>query len=366
MRMLHLVDVHSGCSGPMLHQAASSCIDSLAEHEHVVFEVGGGPRETVLGSNCAGRFPSPRSTRLAAASPHPISRVLEECDASGVGIDLVQSWGPDSTSLSATRCHGRHRVAMLDAFTMSPSWIRELRVASDMALCCTALGSARRLIASGMTAARVHHVPAAVDWPVSEDRAACRARWGAGERTMVLGVLDEPRGTAALRQITHVASRLGLLGVDMRLVVSPESSRLDDTRHWLQILGFPEALVLDEAIDRPWTVIDAIDAVVVGGGGRRDVDISGSAGLCLARSMGRSILLGSGHVATEEEHLCSDVFTDCDRDEDRATAWVRSRGRSFDRTTEASMMVDGLRELYRVFDAAATPASDSQPSGAVS
>jgi hypothetical protein len=361
MRVLHLVDVHSSCSGPILHQAVRSCIDSMPEHDHVVFEIGGGERGTVLSERAVGRIPPLLKVRPLTGNAHPLTLFL---DAQSPPVDMVQSWGQASTSLSATCCSGLHRVAMLDAFSLTPGFAQELRVASDMVLGCTVLGSARRLIESGVTATRVHHLPPVVQWPVADDRAAWRERWGACDDTIVLGVLDEPRGTAGLRQVAHVVSRLGLLGERVRLVVSPESARLEDTQRWLTVLGFPDTLVADEAVDRAWNVLDAIDVVVVGGG--RDVEIAGSSGLSLARAAGRPILLGSGHPATEEELGSEDVFVECDRNEDTASAWVRSRWRSVDPVTDATPLVDGLRELYRVFDAEITPASANQADGAVS
>ena len=361
MRVLHLVDVHSSCSGPILHQAVRSCIDSMPEHDHVVLEVGGGERDTVLGDRAVVRIPPLLKVRPLTGSAHPLAQFLK---AQSAHVDLVQSWGQASTSLSATCCGGLRRVAMLDAFSLTPAFARELRVASDMVLGCTVHGSARRLIDSGVTATRVHHLPPVVQWPVADDRAAWRDRWGACDDTIVLGVFDEPRGTAGLRQVAHVVSRLGLLGERLRLVVSPESARIEDTHRWLTVLGFPDTVVEDDAVDRAWNVIDAIDVVVVGGG--RDVEIAGSAGLCLARAAGRSILLGSGHPAAEEERDSEDVFVDCDRNEDKASAWARSRWRMVDPVTDATPLADGLRELYRVFDAGITPASASQASGAVS
>ena len=359
--MLHLVDVHAGCSGPMLHQVVRSCIQSMPEHDHVLLEVGGGERGTVLSSKAAGRIPSLTAVRPLARSSHPLTRFLA---AQPHRFEVVQSWGPESSRLSAMCCSGSHRVAMLDAFSSTPSYVRELRAVSDMVLCTTVLGAARRLIRSGITAARVHHLPPVITWPGSDDRSARRASWDADDETMVVGVLDEPRGTAGLRQVAHVVSRLGLLGVRIRLVVHPDIARLEDTSRWLTVLGFPDTLVVDAVIDRPWKVIDALDVVVIGGG--RDVEIAGSVGLCLARTAGRSILLGSGHPAAEEEHEGDDVFVDCDCNEDKASAWIRSRWKTAEVRASGDRLVDGLRSIYRDFGASITPASTSQAFGAES
>ncbi len=345
----------------MLHQVVRSCIQSMPEYDHVVLEVGGGGGGTVLSSEAVGRIPSLAPVRPLTRSSHPLTRFLA---AQPHRFELVQSWGPESSRLSAMCCGGSHRVAMLDAFSSGTSYVRELRAASDMVLCTTVLGAARRLIASGITAARVHHLPPVITWPDSDDRSEHRASWDADDETMVVGVFDEPRGTAGLRQVAHVVSRLGLLGERVRLVVHPDNARLEDTSRWLTVLGFPDTMVVDAVIDRPWTLIDALDVVVIGGG--RDVEIAGSVGLCLARTTGRSILLGSGHPAAEEEHEADDVFIDCNCNEDKASAWIRSRWKTAKVEATGDRLVDGLRSIYRDFGVSITPASASQAFGAES
>ena len=106
------------------------------------------------------------------------------------------------------------------------------------------------------------------------------------------------------------------------------------------------------------------DVVVIGGG--RDVEIAGSVGLCLARTAGRSIRLGSGHPAAEEEHEADDVFIDCNCNEDKASAWIRSRWKTAKVEATGDRLVDGLRSIYRDFGVSITPASASQAFGAES
>ncbi len=99
------------------------------------------------------------------------------------------------------------------------------------------------------------------------DRATLRARWNAGDETMVVGLLGDPPSRLDARRAAEIVGIAAVRGVDIRLIVHPATARFGMTAPWLQELALDRLMVGDEAMARPWETVAGLDVALVLGDG---------------------------------------------------------------------------------------------------
>jgi hypothetical protein len=214
----------------------------------------------------------------AAALVHDvlvIGRSREVNLATECGVDALGSiWPRHGRTLNAAGALGRWMLAARRAGT-----------APDVLHAWSGGCGALAALAAPAMPRVVTPVAAAVDVdsPHLVAREMVRARWkreeGVGADEFVIGLLGEHVECFDARNAMHVGARTGLSSRRVRLVMSGRSLGRANAQRFLAALDLDHAIIHDEAVARPWSVLGGLDAALLlpptilpsgrGAGGRR-------------------------------------------------------------------------------------------------
>ncbi|MEE3002693.1 MAG: hypothetical protein VX908_08380 [Planctomycetota bacterium] len=298
MGILHLVDIDPLTSGPCLHHLVGECLQVLPGHEHVVMEVGAGPRMQGDLPCSQGRIPGNESH--LSRGRHPVSGVLDTWEKRWGSPCLVHAWGPASVELATRWAGGYPCLGTLDAFDCSSSFIDLLRAEPAMHMVCTSRGALNRAMASGLPESSCSELVPCLSRDQAPDAGRLRERWEAGDDTIVFAAMGEPASWTNLKELANVAGRFGLLGHDVRLLADPSFDRFEEALHWMELVGLQDVIRIEPAVSRPWQLQGAIDAVLLDGHASHRTRVAGSCHLHWALDNHVPVLLGNGHPAVTE------------------------------------------------------------------
>ncbi len=296
--ILHLVDIDPLTSGPCLHHLVGECLQVLPGHEHVVMEVGAGPRMQGDLPSSRGRIPG--NEAYLSRGRHSVSGVLDTWEKRWGSPCLVHAWGSASIELAARWAGGYPCLGTLDAFDCSSSFIDLLRAEPAMHMTYTSRGALNRAMESGLPESSCSELVPRLPKVQAQDARQLRARWDAGDDTIVFAAMGEPASWTNLKELANVAGRFGLLGHDVRLLADPSFDRFEEALRWMELVGLQDVIRIEPAVSRPWQLKGAIDAVLLDGHASHRTRVAGSCHLQWALDNHVPVLLGEGHPAAME------------------------------------------------------------------
>jgi glycosyltransferase involved in cell wall biosynthesis len=283
MRILHLIDARSSGGGACVMKLATEPIARIRSIEHVVLLVGHGD-DGALAERCGLRIDG----RIGAIAGRPalarrqLARAIDAYARAGEPVDLVHAWSPEATLLALA---SGIDVRVVGTLTIGPAaglrtqaliMALDERPAPLLALTPTL---ASEWAMAGVQPSTIHVLPPAVN-PAAlhadeSARLAHRRRWRAGARSMVVGAVGEPAEWLDSRAAASVGLIAALAGHDVRIVIHSQAMRRRDTEDWLEEIGDPELLVVDDELAEPWRVLSSLDAAIVLAPARAEEDLRG-------------------------------------------------------------------------------------------
>ncbi len=346
VRVLHLVDIQPGTDGRCLHRLVHRTIDGLqARGEHVLLEVGGGARRQPCLPPTSGRL---NQTRLVSGlSGQPLWRVLEAWADAGHPIDLIHCWGDASLRLRAACGGGPPTLCTLDSMEIDASLPVDLIELSHLVPLELQVGSSGMADALRAYGLEVGVAPFGFDIERSEMDPDRRRAWGAGDETLVFGMIGDRLPRASLRSLIGVPVRLAVAGGDVRVVAPEWTGGFEDGLRWLDDMDRGQLLVREDVTQGG---ISSIGCALAQGTTDRCGEIVGLIPILEALAASRPVLLGRGHPAAAELAATGAVFAGVDDAESDAARWLREG--SARRVDAGGLLVDmttwceGLLERY--------------------
>ena len=326
MGILHLVNVDPLTSGPCLHHLVGECLRGLPGQEHVVMEVGAGPR--IHGDLPMARGRLPGIGGCLSGGAHPISGVLDSWEGRWGSPCLVHAWGQASVELAARKAGGYPSLGTLDAFDCSSSLVDLLKAESAMHVTLTSHGALLRATQSGLPGSSGSLlIPCMAQGPDPGAR-RWRERWGAGDETIVFAAMGEPASWTNLKDLANVVGRFGLLGHDIRLLADPTFGRFDEAVQWMELVGLHDVIRVEPAVARPWQLEGSIDAVLLDGHASHRTRVAGACHLQWALDNHVPVLLGEGHPTANDMVDTSGAWLALDTFLDELPGWLQEKPRS--------------------------------------
>lgn len=229
MRVLHLIDAAWAWGGPCTQRLAAETIARLENAgwtDHVVLMVGrqSDVRDAAMCDlHVTGSMWPLRGRTLSAV--RPLGRWLAECRRCGAAPDVIHAWSSSAGALAAMAAADYPRVV-----TPKP-------LAVDL------------------------------DPAARTPREAIRDRWqreeAVGRDEFVLGLLGEPSECFDARQAMHVGARTGLSSRRIRMVMSGRALGRPQQQQFLRQLDLDQVVVQDEGAQRPWEILEGLDAALM-------------------------------------------------------------------------------------------------------
>lgn len=286
MRILHLLDSGSPGVGATLLRLAAEPLSRIRSIEHVAIVVGN-EQDVALAERCgvpvAGRIPAP--LRRPLLGRRALRSTLEHFREAGRGVDLIHTWSADSllaalsiapdvrllATLPIGPVAGLSTTALALALEQRPAALTALtpQIASEFGLAGIADDRIRVIepaVNPGMLAGR------------DAARHALRQRWGAGSRTLVLGLLAEPPRWSDARLGATIATIVALAGYEVKLVTHSSAMRRSETHRWLRDAELEEILVVEDQLAEPWSIVHGLDAALVLGADASSDDLHAMGG----------------------------------------------------------------------------------------
>jgi len=274
MRIVHVIDPVSPGGGGCTLRLVADVVAAHRQIDHQVIVIGhAGHAELARACGLPVRGSVPAPAGLPMLAGRALRAVLKHLDAEAP-IDRVQTWtlsslllvcgvfdparvcgylplGP-TTDVSLLRLPARRRGRPASVIAAS-SWIA--------AECAPVLG---------MNAAEIPIEAPGVDPSAVFDdgsrRAAIRHALGVTDETFLVGLLSEPGSWADAWPAANATLRLRVMGRNARLLIGPQVRRRPATEVWLRELGESGAMIVDDVVMMPWTMLSALDAVLLPAG----------------------------------------------------------------------------------------------------
>ncbi len=226
----------------------------------------------------------------------------------------------------ALRWAGGHPcIGTLDAFNCTSLFINQLQVDPSMHLMCTSPGAIERLVEAGCAESSCSHLVPRLSRQQARDVDRLRARWDAGDDTIVLAAMGEPASWTNLKEQANVAGRFGLLGHQVRLLVDPAFDLFDEALHWMNLVGLQDVIRIEPAVSRPWLLGGAIDGVLLDGHASSRTRVAGSIHLQWALDNALPVLVGPGHPAAASLEEREGAWCVLDAFLDELPGWLAAR-----------------------------------------
>jgi len=274
MRVLHVIDPVSPGGGACTLRLVADLVAAASECDHEVLLVGHGGHEALArscGLHVRGVVPAPG--RLPMLADRALSGVIRHMDRER-RIDRFQAWtlssllllckvvdparvtgylpiGP-TTDLSLMQLRLRDRLSPR-SITAASAWIA--------AECAPLLG-----VDSGTIRIESPGVDPRAVFDDGSRRASIRHGLAVDDGTFLVGLFSEPGSWADAWPAANAAMRLQVMGRDVRVIVAPTVRRRPGTEAWLRDVGAGSAMIVDDAVMAPWTVLPALDAVLMPAG----------------------------------------------------------------------------------------------------
>lgn len=200
-----------------------------------------------------------------------LRRYIQTMKWNGVEVDVIHAWTPRASTLARlaspdvphlTTLH----VGPLDGF--GTRYWRRLLARRE----APALGATRAIVSdcrrAGLQHSIVSLVPPAVNAAAADLQArdVVRHRWkdsfGTNSSAFVVGLLAEPISWSDVRAAATSVARVLLSGRDVKLVAHAKAMRRIEAERFLNRLGLPELLLIDDAAAEPWQIVGGLDAML--------------------------------------------------------------------------------------------------------
>ncbi len=268
MRILHLIDPAVAGGGPCTLGLVATALSRSPQHRHDVLIIGTSAHLALAG-RCGleplGRIGTPLNRPSLARNA--MRKFLRAYESTSNTYDLLHAWTPGCGALAASVAGDRRvltgPVIAHTGGRAGPLEIRRLQRRRVRMLCASP--AVRGIFeAAGIDSSRLVVLAPAVDRNVIafSDRLRLRARWGAHEKTFVVGLLGEPARWVDARAAVNAVSRIALGTKEVTVVLHPDSDGRSIAQQWLASLDMPDRLVVDEKIAEPWRIVPGLDAAL--------------------------------------------------------------------------------------------------------
>jgi hypothetical protein len=268
VRILHLIDPASPDGDGHTLRLLADLIAFAPDTAHTVLALGTrdhGDLARRCGLAAAGTISIPAEYHRVAS--HLVRQYVKRSHAAGLAFDHVMSWSLRAASIAQ------------QALPAQPRSVYATTGPVDLRLGRRFMGSAlRRPVQVFCASPEVYDAYRRLGIPMDElsllepalplddlqlaDRAAARARWDIDDDVFAVGLLGQPITWSDAWYAANVLVRLCITGRPSVLITHPHAAARVHGRHWVD--GFKRRIPMrcDDAVTRPWTILNGLDAVI--------------------------------------------------------------------------------------------------------
>jgi len=213
--------------------------------------------------------------------PRGLRRLMRQLAGAHGEFDIVHAWSIRSGALAAQLAG---ELACVISAMIGPAREGALGVHSGWALaralekrqgptCVIAAhqGVANELARCGVRAAHLAVAPPGVDASLllphrQRSRLALREQWGVSDSTLLVGLISQPISWGNARAAASVVTLPVTANRDVKLLAHPDAIRLHEAYTWARPLRLDGALLQEDSLAEPWTVLRGVDVALWMGG----------------------------------------------------------------------------------------------------